>query len=126
MSHPDLSMSGTWKQQSKDIDLFVPDPQYLGDINPRLSDLAESLSTSYEENAEFIKLFLPHGEIDKAIAHAAPFMQRHGSASLQQIDQRSKRLQGDFEDIAAIDFTRSFAECMKRAHDILEPIITKR
>jgi hypothetical protein len=44
----------------------------------------------------------------------------------RSIDQRSKRLQGDFEDIAAIDFTRSFAECMKRAHDILEPIITKR
>ncbi len=25
---------------SKDIDLFVPDPQYLGFVNPRLSDVA--------------------------------------------------------------------------------------
>jgi len=171
-------------RESRDIDLFVPDPQYLGYINPRLSDLAEGLSTSYEENAEFIKLFLPHGEIDivvgasltkqpfelvpykgrqlrietsaeiiakkmwhrghrakardlfdlcavaeaepQAIADAAPFMQRHGSAFLQQIDARSKRLQGDFEDIVAIDFTRSFAECVERAQDILGPLVAKR
>ena len=51
-------------RQSKDIDLFVPDPQYLGYLNPRLSDAAEQITTDYEENAEFIKLFLPTGEID--------------------------------------------------------------
>ncbi len=49
---------------SKDIDLFVPDPQCLGYVNPRLSDAAESITTDYEENAEFIKLHLPAGEID--------------------------------------------------------------
>ncbi|MEJ6002572.1 nucleotidyl transferase AbiEii/AbiGii toxin family protein [Paucibacter soli] len=52
---------------SKDIDLFVDDPQYLGYINPRLSDVAESISTDYEENAEFIKLRLTHGEIDVVV-----------------------------------------------------------
>jgi hypothetical protein len=51
-------------RQSKDIDLFVPDPQYLGFVNPRLSDVAEAISTDYEENAGFIKFFLPQGEID--------------------------------------------------------------
>lgn len=51
-------------RQSKDIDLFVPDPQYLGYLNPRLSDAAEQITTDYEENAEFIKPFLPAGEID--------------------------------------------------------------
>ncbi|HVX56916.1 nucleotidyl transferase AbiEii/AbiGii toxin family protein [Fulvimonas soli] len=51
-------------RQSKDIDLFVPDPQYLGYVNPRLSDVAEGISTDYEEAAEFIKLYLPDGEID--------------------------------------------------------------
>jgi hypothetical protein len=51
-------------RRSKDIDLFVPDPQYLGYVNPRLSDAAEAISTDYEEAAEFIKLFLPGGEID--------------------------------------------------------------
>lgn len=51
-------------RMSKDIDLFVPDPQYLGWVNPRLSELAESVSSDYEEAAEFIKLFLEEGEID--------------------------------------------------------------
>lgn len=51
-------------RQSKDIDLFVPDPQYLGYVNPRLSDVAEQISSDYEENAEFVKFFLTAGEID--------------------------------------------------------------
>lgn len=51
-------------RHSKDIDLFVPDPQVLGFVNPRLSEVAEQVSTDYEENAEFVKLFLPGGEID--------------------------------------------------------------
>jgi hypothetical protein len=54
-------------RQSKDIDLFVPDPQYLGYVNPRLSDAAESISADYEETAEYIKLFLPEGEIDVVV-----------------------------------------------------------
>lgn len=54
-------------RHSKDIDLFVPDPQYLGYVNPRLSDAAESISADYEEAAEYIKLFLPEGEIDVVV-----------------------------------------------------------
>ena len=49
---------------SRDIDLFVPDPQYLGHFSPRLTDVAETLTTEYEEAAEYTKLFLPQGEID--------------------------------------------------------------
>ncbi|MFN4351540.1 MAG: nucleotidyl transferase AbiEii/AbiGii toxin family protein [Hylemonella sp.] len=55
---------------SKDIDLFVPDPQYLGYVNPRHSDVAEAVSADYEENAEFIKLYLPQGEIDIVVGTA--------------------------------------------------------
>jgi predicted nucleotidyltransferase component of viral defense system len=51
-------------RHSKDIDIFVPDPQYLGYVTPRLSDAAESLTQEYVEAAEFVKLFLPGGEID--------------------------------------------------------------
>jgi predicted nucleotidyltransferase component of viral defense system len=57
-------------RQSKDIDLFVPDSQYLGYINPRLSDVAEGVSTDYEENSEFIKLFLPEGEINVVVGES--------------------------------------------------------
>jgi len=34
-------------RRSKDIDIFVPDPQYLGHVTPRLSDLAESIAPNY-------------------------------------------------------------------------------
>lgn len=53
-----------YHRYSKDIDLFVPDPQYLGHVSPRLTDAAEALTTEYQEAAEFTKLLLPEGEID--------------------------------------------------------------
>lgn len=49
---------------SKDIDIFVPDPQSLGYVSPRLSEVAESLTTDYVEAAGYVKLYLPEGEID--------------------------------------------------------------
>jgi hypothetical protein len=57
-------------RQSKDIDLFVRDPQYLGYVNPRLSEQAEAITTDYEESAEYIKLFLPTGEIDIVVGES--------------------------------------------------------
>jgi Nucleotidyl transferase AbiEii toxin, Type IV TA system len=51
-------------RRSKDIDIFLPDPQYLGYLSPRLSDLAAAISTDYVEGASFIKLVRPEGEID--------------------------------------------------------------
>lgn len=49
---------------SKDIDIFVPDPQYLGYLNPRLNTKAESLTAKYVEQANSLKLIFPQGEID--------------------------------------------------------------
>ena len=49
---------------SKDIDIFVPDPQYLGYVTPRLSDVAEGISAQYVEGPGYIKLLRPEGEID--------------------------------------------------------------
>lgn len=49
---------------SKDIDIFVPDPQCLGFFSPRLSNVAESLTTHFIEQSGFVKLFFPEGEID--------------------------------------------------------------
>ncbi|NDZ18632.1 hypothetical protein C7T35_15820 [Variovorax sp. WS11] len=60
---------------SKDIDLFVPDPQYLGYVNPRFGGPAEDLTADYEENAQFIKLQLPAGEIDVVVG--TPLMVPH-------------------------------------------------
>lgn len=49
---------------SKDIDIFVPDPQYLGFVSPRLSDEAERVSVDYVEGPGYVKLLRPEGEID--------------------------------------------------------------
>ena len=50
---------------SKDIDIFVPDPQYLGFATPRLSDVAAEISNDYiEESSSYVKLIRPEGEID--------------------------------------------------------------
>lgn len=50
---------------SQDIDIFVPDPQYLGFVTPRLSDIAAAVSTQYvEDQGSYVKLIRPDGEID--------------------------------------------------------------
>jgi predicted nucleotidyltransferase component of viral defense system len=50
---------------SKDIDIFVPDPQYLGFVTPRLSDVAAKVTSQYvEDQSSYVKLIRPEGEID--------------------------------------------------------------
>jgi predicted nucleotidyltransferase component of viral defense system len=50
---------------SRDIDIFVPDPQYLGFVTPRLSDVAAAVSAEYvEDQSSYVKLIRPEGEID--------------------------------------------------------------
>ena len=49
---------------SKDIDIFVPDPQWLGYLNPRLNETTEKLTTDYSEAAGSLKLRFAEGEID--------------------------------------------------------------
>ena len=58
---------------SKDIDIFLSDPQYLGYLTPRLNTVAESLTSNYVEQHGFIKLFFPEGEIDFIVSgHLTP------------------------------------------------------
>lgn len=164
-------------RHSKDIDLFVPDPQYLGYVTPRLSDAAESLTTEYEEGAVFVKLILAPGEIDfvvgtpltdapcdvvvhggreirvescaeilakkmhhrgdqakardlfdlcavaelepGAIEIARPFMERHGQAFLQRLEERRDLAKDEFNKIERIAYKRSFDACMDLAKKIL-------
>ncbi len=49
---------------SKDIDIFVPDPQCLPYLSPRLNPAAEDLTSEYVEQTGFLKLVFPEGEID--------------------------------------------------------------
>ncbi|MEC4683337.1 MAG: hypothetical protein VST70_06645 [Nitrospirota bacterium] len=49
---------------SRDIDLFIRDPQWIGLISPRLNDKVGDLVQGYEEDATFLKLKFFEGEID--------------------------------------------------------------
>ena len=81
---------------SKDIDIFVPDPQSLGFVTPRLSDVAESITSDYVEAANYVKLYLPEGEIDVV---AAPNLTSPGFV-VDTIMGRSIRVETSVEIIA--------------------------
>ena len=81
---------------SKDVDLFVLDPQYLGFVNPRLSDLAAGLCRDYVEAAEYVKLIRPEGEIDIV---AAPSLTGN-PWSMELIHGRLVRVETDVEIVA--------------------------
>lgn len=49
---------------SRDIDIFLRDPQFIGHVSPRLSAAAEAVTDDYEEAGEYVKLRLQGGEID--------------------------------------------------------------
>jgi hypothetical protein len=50
---------------SKDIDIFIGDPQFLGYLSPRLNVLAEKMTGGdYVEDRTFLKLTFAEGEID--------------------------------------------------------------
>lgn len=49
---------------SKDVDIFVSDPQYLGYLSPRLNTQEERMASGYDEQANYVKLYFSEGEID--------------------------------------------------------------
>jgi len=55
-------------RKSKDIDIFLRDAQHLSLFSPRLSDAAETISTSYDEQSNYIKICSKEGEIDFVVA----------------------------------------------------------
>ncbi len=60
-------------RRSEDIDIFVPDPQVLGLLTPRLNPVAESLTPDYAEGATYVKLYFPEGQVDFIVSrHITP------------------------------------------------------
>lgn len=53
---------------SKDIDIFIPSPQYLNYLSPHLNDTAEAMTGDYTLQAEYLKLQFPEGEIDFVVS----------------------------------------------------------
>src|ERR1700730_4019304 len=60
---------------SKDIDFFLHDVQWLSLLTPRLNDATAAMITDYVEQANGIKLVLPHGDIDFVVAGAVTHAQ---------------------------------------------------
>lgn len=57
-------------RDSKDIDLFVTDPQVLGYLSPRLAGETVWNTEAYDESANALKLRYDEGEIDIIVANA--------------------------------------------------------
>jgi Nucleotidyl transferase AbiEii toxin, Type IV TA system len=55
-------------RNSKDIDLFIPDPQYLNYLSPRLGGERVWYCEDYDEAAHYLKLRYKEGEIDFIVA----------------------------------------------------------
>jgi hypothetical protein len=55
-------------RESKDVDIFLDDPQWLGGLTPRLNAVAEGKTSEYIEQSGFLKLYFPRGEVDFIVA----------------------------------------------------------
>jgi hypothetical protein len=53
---------------SRDIDIFLKDPQLLTHLTPRLNERAAAIARDYVESSSFVKLALDDGEIDFIVA----------------------------------------------------------
>lgn len=51
-------------RHSKDIDIFVSSPQLLSSLSPRLNDAIDSMVGRYDEQSNFVRVYLHKGEID--------------------------------------------------------------
>jgi hypothetical protein len=53
---------------SRDIDVFIKDPQLLPHLSPRLNEGAAAIASDYVEGSSFVKLACAGGEIDFIVA----------------------------------------------------------
>lgn len=53
---------------SRDVDIFLHDPQVLTHLSPRLNERAEAIARDHVEASNFVKLTCEQGEIDFIVA----------------------------------------------------------
>jgi len=49
---------------SKDVDVFVPDPQYLGYLDPDLNETVDALTPKRTRESGYLRLYFDEGEVD--------------------------------------------------------------
>lgn len=162
---------------SNDVDIFIDDPQFLGYLTPRLSPVAEALTTDYAEDANYVKLRFPQGEVDFVVAAAltstptreedilgtpflveqsgeiiakkiwhrgaeftardifdfamvaewepdvfaelAPILRSRQEAILTRVERHHVFLHESFQQLAILEYRRSFDECVAILKDVL-------
>ena len=81
---------------SKDIDIFIPDPQYLGYLSPRLNGEAEAVAEEEPDSLIAIK----------------PILQSRRGAVLARIVAQEANLREAFAALEILDYQRSYDECV--------------
>lgn len=99
---------------NKDIGICLVDPQMLRNLSPRLNSAAEDLTWGYVEHANFIRLYLPEGEIDfTASASLTP-----DPATVTRILGREVRLETPVEIIAKTIWHRAASFTARDVFDL--------
>jgi Nucleotidyl transferase AbiEii toxin, Type IV TA system len=122
---------------SKDIDIFIDDPQYLGLLTPRFQAWFGIEEGSYDEAAHYIKLRYPEGEIDFIVSNALSDVPRTtfdfrgrvlpietpAEIALKKLFHRAEGLKPrDIFDIAVVLSAEIDAKELERQLTILEPV----
>ncbi|HEX5139523.1 MAG TPA: nucleotidyl transferase AbiEii/AbiGii toxin family protein [Dehalococcoidia bacterium] len=120
---------------SKDIDIFIDDPQYISFLSPRLNRTAEELTNHYIEQQGFLKLIIPEGEIDFVVS--GPLIK--DPFRIERLMGRDVRVETSAEIVAkkawhrGVDFTARdlfdlamVAEKEPEAIDSIKPILQER
>jgi len=76
-------------RESKDIDIFLTEAQYLPFLSPRLNEVAREIVDDYTEASNFVKLRFPEGEIDFVVA---PYLTKD-YCQIMEINGRKVRLE---------------------------------
>ena len=156
---------------SRDIDIFIPSPQYLNYLSPHLNETAEEMTGDYTLQAEYLKLQFSEGEIDfvvsapltanptvterifgrdvmvetsteivakkvwhrgdrfrardifdlalvaekepEALKSITPVLRDRKDVILARIQASDKNLREDFANLEALEYRRSYDECVK-------------
>lgn len=118
---------------SKDVDIFVSDPQYLGYVNPRISDAASETSAEIVAKKMWHRgdrptardLFDPCLVIERepeSLKEAGAFLVRHRDTFLRLLKEHRAFGQPRFDGIRTLGYTPSFDYCVELAEAFLRKL----
>jgi hypothetical protein len=111
---------------SMDVDIFVPDPQYLGYVSPRLNDTAEIIAKKiWHRGREFtardiFDLALVATREPGAIESIRPILRERREMIRRRIATGAKALRTTFSGLDTLEFQPSFDECVRIVEDVLD------